>query len=128
MRIPAAGGQHGGGQGFFERCIAFVFAPTALEQGLARGVHVKRTAVGGEVHINSHVRPLRVDVGTFAAFVAKAVGHGVFDFEGCKIQAGERAVLRCDFNFEGLLGGEPNFPRHSKGSVVQIFFTSIKSL
>jgi len=80
------------------------------------------------VHINSHVRPLRVDVGTFAAFVAKAVGHGVFDFEGCKIQAGERAVLRCDFNFEGLLGGEPNFPRHSKGSVVQIFFIAVKSL
>jgi hypothetical protein len=37
-------------------------------------------------------------------------------------------VLRCNFYFESLLGGEPNFPRHSKGGVVQIFFAPVKRL
>ena len=80
------------------------------------------------MHVNAHVGPLGVHIGTFTPFVAKSVGHSIFDFESRKVKAGEWAVLRCNFNLESLLGGEPNFPRHSKGGVVQIFFIAVKSL
>src|SRR3546814_10334830 len=35
--VPAAGGDHGGGQGFLERRVALVLTPAALEQRLTRG-------------------------------------------------------------------------------------------
>ena len=80
------------------------------------------------MHVNAHVGPLGVDVGSLAAFGAKAIGHGIFDFERCKVEAGEWTVLRCNFNLESLLGGEPNFPSHGTGGVVQIFFAAVKGL
>ncbi|MEY3887865.1 MAG: hypothetical protein RL650_1957 [Pseudomonadota bacterium] len=80
------------------------------------------------MHIDAHIGPLGVDVRALATFGAEAIGHGIFDFERCKIEAGERTVLRCDFNLESLLGGKPNFPSDGAGSVVQIFFAAVKSL
>ena len=86
---PATGGQHGGGQGFFQRRVALVFAPTAFKQRLARGVDVNRHLVGGQVHVNAHVGPMRVYAGAHVVeLVAKTVGHGVFDFQRGKVQAG----------------------------------------
>jgi hypothetical protein len=35
VRVPAAGGDHGGGQGFLQGRVALVLAPAALEQRLA---------------------------------------------------------------------------------------------
>ena len=123
--VPATGGDHGRGQGFLQRRIAFVGAPTALEQRLARGVDVQREGFGRHVGINAHVGPGGVHIGTLTAFVAKAVGYRVFDFEGRKVQAGQWAVLRRDVDFESLLGREPDFPGHFAGGVVQVVFVAV---
>ena len=80
------------------------------------------------MHVNAHVGPLRVDVGAFTAFGAESIGHCIFDFERRKVEAGEWAVLRRNFNLESLLCGEPNFPSHGTGGVVQIFFAAVKGL
>ena len=123
--VPATGGDHGGGQGFFQRRVALVGAPAAFEQRLARGVDVERQRFGREVGVDAHVGPGGVDAGALAALVAKAVGHRVFDLECGKVQAGQRAVLRRDVDLEGLLGGEPDFPGDVAGRVVEVVFVAV---
>jgi hypothetical protein len=100
--LPAAGGDHGGGQGFLQRGVALVLAPAALEQRLARGVDVQRGLIGRQVHMDAHVGPARVHIGALAALVAKAVGHRVLDLERGEVQAFQRAVLGGHFDLEGL--------------------------
>ena len=84
--------------------------------------------VSGQVCIDAHIRPLRVHVGALAALGAKAIGHSVFDFQCRKVQTGQRTVLCGNFDFESLLGGEPNLPRHITGGFIQIFFVAIQGL
>ena len=123
--VPATGGDHGRGQGFLQRRVAFVGAPAALEQGFARGVDVQRERFGRDVGVNAHVGPGGVHVGALTALVAKAVRHRVFDFEGRKVQAGQWAVLGRDVDFESLLGREPDFPGHFAGGVVEVVFVAV---
>ena len=84
--------------------------------------------VGGQVCIDAHIRPLRVHIGPLASLGAKAIGHSVFDFQCRKVQTGQWAVLRSDFDFESLLGGEPNLPRHITGGFVKVFFVAVQGL
>ena len=122
---PAACGQHGGSQCFFQRRIAFVCAPATLEQGLTRGVDVERAFLGGQVGVDTRIGPLRVDVGAHAKLVAESVSHGVFDFERRKVQAFERAVLRGDFNLESFFRREPQLPRHLTRSAIQVLLLTV---
>ena len=123
--IPAAGGNHGGGQGFLQRGVALVFPPAALEQRLARGVDVKGDGVGGQVGVHPHVGPVGIDIGAHVVLGAKAVGNRVLDLERRKIQARQRAVLRCDLDLEALPGGEPDFPGHVARRVVEVLLAAI---
>lgn len=122
---PTGGGDHGGSQGFFQWCVPFVLAPAAFEQGLARGVDVETEVFSGEVGEHAHVGAGGVDAGAGAAFIAQAVADGIFDAQGGKVQALERAVLGSDFNFEGLLRREPNFPRHVVRGGVHVLFITV---
>ena len=123
--VPAAGRNHGSGQSFFERRVALVFTPAALEQRLAGGVDVNRHGIDCQMRVNPHIGPARVDIGAHVKFVPEAVGHCVLDLERRKVQAGQRAVLGGDFNLEGLLGREPDFPGHRCGRVVKILLTAV---
>ena len=125
---PTAGGQHGRGQGFFQRRITFVHAPAAFEQGLARGIDVQRHVVAGEVGVQAHIGPLGVDAGALAAFGTEAIGHRVFDAQGGKVQAFERAVLGRDLDFEAVLWREPSLPRHRMGTGVHIVLMPIRGV
>ncbi|MDT4835952.1 hypothetical protein FQZ97_696320 [compost metagenome] len=123
---PAAGGQHGGGQGFLQRGVALVLAPAALEQRLARGVDVQRAAVGGQVRKDAAVGPLGLDAGAHAIGLgAEAVGHGVLDAQGGEVQALQRAVLGRGLDLEGLLGREPDLPGHAVGDGVQVVLVAV---
>ena len=122
---PAAGGQHGGSQGFLQWCVALVFAPAALEQRLARGVDVNGDGVGGQVRVDAHVGPARVHVGAHIEFVPEAVRYRVLDLERGKVQAVQRTVLRRDLDLEALLGREPDFPGHVAGGAVQVLFVAV---
>ena len=123
--VPAAGGNHGGGQRFFQRCIAFVFAPAALEQRLARGVDVNRHGLHRQVHVHAHVGPTRIDIRAHIELGAKTVGNCVLDLQGGKVQAGQRAVLRGDLDFEGLFRREPDFPGDIGSGVVQVLLAAV---
>ena len=125
---PPTGGQHGRGQGFFQRRITFVHAPAAFEQGFARGVDVQRHVVAGEVGVQAHIGPLGVDAGALTAFGTEAIGHRVFDAQGGKVQAFERAVLGRDLDFEVVLWCEPSLPRHRMGTSVHIVFMPIRGV
>ena len=123
---PAAGGQHGGGQGLFQRRVAGVFAPASFEKRLARGVDVQRATVGRQVGINAHVRVARIDIGAHTVgFVAEAVAHRVFDFQRGKVQRGQWAVLGRDFDLDALARGEPNLPGHLARSLVQVALVAV---
>ena len=125
LAAPAAGGQHGGGQGFLERCVALVFTPAALEQRLARGVDVNGDGVGGQVRVDAHIGPARVHVRAHIELVPKAIRHRILDLERGKVQAVQRTVLRCDLNLEALLGREPDFPGHIAGGAVEVLLTAV---
>ncbi len=123
---PAAGRNHGGGQGFFEGRIARVFAPAAFEQGFTGGVDIQGTLVGGQVRKDAHIGPAGIDIRAHAVdFVAKAVADRIFDFESRKVQRGQRTVLRRHLHFDALLGREPNFPGHRSGGAVQVLFAAV---
>ena len=81
--------------------------------------------VNGQVRKDACIGPLRVDIGAHACFVAKAISNRIFDFERCKVQTFQRAVLRGDVYFETLLRREPQLPRHIGGDVIQILFLTI---
>ena len=98
--IPPGGGKHGGGQGFFQRGIALVFAPAALEQRLARGVDVQRLTWSVVRWTKMRTSGGRCPHRAHAGFVAEAVGHRIFDLERGKVQALQRAVLGGDVDLK----------------------------
>ena len=95
--LPVGGSQHGSRQGFFQwRFALHVLAPalgvtpSPLEECFARGVGVQRGVIGAEVQRQGQVRVARVDTRAFTAMFTHHVAHGVFDAQGCKVQARER--------------------------------------
>ena len=126
VTTPSAGRKHGSGQGFFQGCVAFVFAPAAFEQRLARRVDVDGDGVDRQVHINPYIGPTGFNTGPdIIELGPEAVSHRILDFERCKIQAGQRAVLRGDVDFEGLLGREPDLPGDVGCGVVQVLLAAV---
>ena len=119
---PAAGGQHGGGQGFLERGVAFVLPPAAFEKRLAAGVQQQAGVCAVQVQVNAHVGLLRLHAGARAAALAKAVGNGVFDAQGGKLQAFEGAAARGDVHAEGVARAKPVFPGHAPRQRVERVF------
>ena len=108
---------------------ARVFAPAAFEQGFTGGVDIQGALVGGQVRKDAHIGPAGIDIRPYAmGFIAKAVADRVFDFEGRKVQRGQRAVLRRHFYFDALLGCKPNFPGYGGGGTVQILFAAVVGL
>ncbi len=77
------------------------------------------------MRVNAGIWPLGVDIGADAGFEAEAVGNRIFDFERCKIERLQRAVLRGDLDFEAFFGGEPNLPGHIAGGFVQILLVAV---
>ena len=123
---PAAGGQHGGGQGFLQRRIALVLPPAALEERLAGGVDVERALVGGQVREHARVGPAGLDAGPHAARLgAEAVGDRVLDAQRGEVEALERAVLRGGLDLEGLLRREPDLPGHAARDGVEVVLAAV---
>ena len=76
--------------------------------------------------INTHIGPLGVDIRAHAVgLVAKTVAHGVLDLQPGKVQRCERAVLRRYFHLNGLLGREPDLPRHLSSGAVEVLFAAV---
>jgi hypothetical protein len=105
-RIPAAGGDHGGGQGFLQRRLALVLAPAALEQRLARGVDVQRGGVGGQVGIDAHVGPLGVRRRGARRFSGGSGRHTAsLILSAAKFRLRSAGCAARDLDLEGLLRG-----------------------
>jgi len=119
---PAAGGDHRGGQRFFERRIARVAAPAALEQRLARGIDVEPDLIRPQVGVQAHLGLHGIDAGALAKALAHAVADRVFDAQGGKVQALERALVGRELDLEGLRGREPQLPQHLVGGLVERVF------
>ena len=117
---PAHCGQHGRSQRLLQGRLPLVQAPTALEQRLPRGVQGQGHGVLGQVHINAHMGPTHVHIRPDACALPKTICNRVLDFERRKIQTLQRAVLRCDFNLEGLTLSEPKLPRQGLAHLVNI--------
>ena len=77
------------------------------------------------MRVNAGIRPLRVHIGSDASFETEAVGNRIFDFERCKIERLQRAVLRGDLDFEAFFGREPNLPRHVAGGFIQVLLVAV---
>ena len=122
---PAGCGQHGCGQGFFERCVAGVLAPTALEERLARAVGIEGGGFGVEVQEHGQVGLARVHARPLAVGVAQRVAQGVFHPQAGEVQALQRALAAADVDAEGVLRGEPRLPVHISCQRVEVLLVAV---
>ena len=95
--LPARGGQHGCGQRFFQRRVAFDadssalrVTPAAFEQCFTRGVGVQRGVGRRQKQGERQVGVAGVDAGPLAQVVAHHVTHCVFDPQRGEVQALQR--------------------------------------
>lgn len=108
--LPACGCKHGCGQCFFERGFAFVFTPTAFEQGFARGVDIERGCHVIQMKDQAHVGETGIDVWALAGGFSQIVTHRIFDAQTRKVEAAQWAVARGDVHTDGVTWRDPVRP------------------
>ncbi len=124
---PAGGGEHRRGERLLERRFALVGAPAALEQRLARAVHVDRGAFSARVEDDLQVGPRGVDVRPLAVLVAHPVADGVLDAQRGEVEAPERAALRGRVDAQRLARGDPLRPVDRARQRIQIALVAVRS-
>ena len=75
--------------------------------------------------MHAHIGALGIDIRAHTGLVTKTIGHRVFHPQGGEVQAFQGTVLGGDFDPKALLSGEPHFPGHGAGGVVNIFLVGI---
>ena len=125
---PRARGQHGGGQRFFQRRVALVFAPAAFEQRLAAGVQINTLGFLAQMQMHAHCRALCVYIWAHTGFLAEPVGDRIFHAQRRKVQAFQRTVLRGEIDAKTLARREPHFPSHACCRVVNVLLIEVRRL
>src|SRR3989442_824559 len=85
-------------------------AKPTLEECLTRGIEVERHVLTVQKRVNTDIRSARGHVGTNAGGYAEAIADRVFDPEGDKIQAVQRALLGTDLHLDRAADGKPRLP------------------
>ena len=122
---PAGGGEHRGGERFFQRRVTLVFAPAALEQRFAGAVDVQRGLVLAQVQHDVQVGVAGVDARALAGGVAQQVAHGILHAQRGEIQAPERAAVRGRVHAQGVPRCDPLGPLDAARELVHIVLVAI---
>ena len=125
---PTACSDHRRSQSLLQRCLAFFGSPSPLEQRLTRGVHKEQHRILGQVHINTHLRPLHINVWSRPSPFSEPIGHCVLHAKGCKVQTLQGTVLRGDVHFEGEFFAEPHLPWNGGSSLVDVVLALVPRL
>jgi hypothetical protein len=125
-RLPPAGRRdHGRCQRFLQRRVALIFAPSTLEQRLARGVDRQAEHIGPQVRIQSHVGPGGVDAGPLPAALAEPVADGVLDAQRREVQAAQGAALGRHLDLDGMARREPVLPGQRARRRIQVVLAAV---
>ena len=123
--MPVGGGEHGSGQGLFQRGFAGVFAPTALEERFARGIDVEDGVEVVKVEDQAEVGEAGVDAGALACAFTQVVADGIFDAQAGEVEALQVAAARDDVDAQGVLRGDPVGPVDATGHDVDVVFVAV---
>ena len=97
----------------------------SLKKGFAGGIEVERDMRRIKKCIDPNVRLLGVDVRPGPGCPHELVTDRIFDAQGDKIQARQRAATGADFHFNGPRWKKPLSPWHGESGRVDVLFRAV---
>jgi len=103
-------------------------AQASFEQRLSGRVEIESYGVRIEERHDEHIGPRRIDRRPHRAGAGKLVADGVFDAQRHEGEAAKGALLRADFDLDGVRRQEPAMPREIGRDSIDVLLGAIRGL
>ena len=124
LTLPAGPQQHGGGQIFFEWCLAGSGSITALMQSRPRQIECHASLFTFEVNLDADIRLSLIDVRPHAAALGEAIDDGILDFQGTILGITDRGRSAGEVHSQRLMRRKIVLPRDVTDPKVEIHVVS----
>src|SRR5258705_7825143 len=122
---PTSKTNNSGGEIFPERCFTRGNALAAFEEGLTRGIEIKRKLAITQMTLDRNIGFSRIDVRAPSRDPANLIAHRVFDFQRDEIEARQRTLGRGDIDAKGPRRIEPISPARRVSGAINVLLATV---